>query len=143
VEMTKLYPSDQTITVTISLEDPGEAYPAIARCMATIDGRSPQEHEHFFEHRFWRVQFSDDANTLDEDCEGMILLRSLTFRSHTGTNFKQMMWGSVENAEEVPVGLDTDGDLLADVTVPALFAVPIDKAWISTDLLAVPASKQK
>ena len=30
-----IYPNDLSITVEVGLEDPGDAYPALARCMAT------------------------------------------------------------------------------------------------------------
>eukprot|EP00438_Fugacium_kawagutii_P007041 Skav220570 [mRNA] locus=scaffold145:56599:74515:- [translate_table: standard] len=94
-----IYPMDLSITVEVGLEDPGDAYPALARCMATTqdyargsgsqEGRAPQEHDAYFEHRFWRIRFITTYTEVEPACADRVLLRSLDLQSWGGETFRK------------------------------------------------------
>eukprot|EP00931_Biecheleriopsis_adriatica_P018955 TRINITY_DN13072_c0_g1_i1.p1 TRINITY_DN13072_c0_g1~~TRINITY_DN13072_c0_g1_i1.p1 ORF type:complete len:4043 (+),score=569.27 TRINITY_DN13072_c0_g1_i1:111-12239(+) len=144
VSIDKLDPHDQSIQVTLSLDDPGEAYPAVSRCIATtMDGRAPQEHERYFEHRFWRMRFPKRDYALSSDCQGRILLRAAELQSHDGRPFKQLMFGPEDDPPEALIGMDTDGDGIGDTPEIARWNLPSSLATIGIDLEWLPEADKR
>eukprot|EP00929_Paragymnodinium_shiwhaense_P117319 TRINITY_DN8778_c0_g1_i1.p1 TRINITY_DN8778_c0_g1~~TRINITY_DN8778_c0_g1_i1.p1 ORF type:complete len:6658 (+),score=1287.90 TRINITY_DN8778_c0_g1_i1:1019-19975(+) len=76
--------SERTITVNVTVDDPGESYPVAARCAATHKGLTPQEHDLYFEHRYWRMVVEAPPETMEESCGGIVRLRSAELLAHDG-----------------------------------------------------------
>lgn len=134
-----IYPNDLSITVEVGLEDPGDAYPALARCMATTkEGRAPQEHDAYFEHRFWRIRFITTYTNVDPSCDGRVLLRSLDLQSWGGETFRREMFSSDPARPQDTIGLDTDDNNLIDSFEIAAWSVPVQDAWVGIDLQHMP-----
>ncbi|CAJ1386845.1 unnamed protein product [Effrenium voratum] len=134
-----IYPDDLSITVEVGLDDPGNAYPALARCMATTqEGKAPQEHEVYFEHRFWRIRFNTQYTDLEPACADRVLLRVLQLQSWAGETFQKFSWSSDPGAPPETIGLDTDGDRLIDSFEIAQWSLPAQDAWVGIDLLHQP-----
>ncbi|CAK9071313.1 Uncharacterized protein SCF082_LOCUS35320 [Durusdinium trenchii] len=138
LQINHIYPTDLSITVEVGLEDPGDAYPALARCMATQDGRAPQEHDAYFEHRFWRIRFITTYTTLDPSCADRVLLRSLDLQSWLGQTFRRHMFSSDPLLPQDTIGLDTDDNGLIDSFETAAWSVPMEDAWVGIDLQYMP-----
>lgn len=144
VNIQHIYPSDLSITVEVSLMDPGQSYPAMARCMATTkDGKAPQEHERYFEHRFWRLRFDTRYTTLDRECADRILLRTVHLQSWGGETFRNAMFGSDPTYPQDQIGLDTDSDGLVDLVEIAQWSLPMEDAWVGIDLQHRPESERR
>lgn len=136
-----IYPMDLSITVEVKLEDPGDAYPALARCMATTqDGKAPQEHDAYFEHRFWRIRFVTAYTNIDSSCADRVLLRSLDLQSWGGETFRRHMFSSDPDLPQDTIGLDTDDNGLIDSFEIAAWSVPQQDAWVGIDLQYLPES---
>ncbi|CAE7420552.1 unnamed protein product [Symbiodinium microadriaticum] len=144
VNIQHIYPSDLSITVEVSLMDPGQSYPAMARCMATTkDGKAPQEHESYFEHRFWRLRFDTRYTNLDRECADRILLRTVHLQSWGGMTFRNAMFGSDPTYPQDQIGLDTDSDGLVDLVEIAQWSLPMEDAWVGIDLQHRPESERR
>ncbi|CAE7663965.1 unnamed protein product, partial [Symbiodinium sp. CCMP2456] len=144
VNIQHIYPSDLSITVEVSLMDPGQSYPAMARCMATTkDGKAPQEHERYFEHRFWRLRFDTRYTNLDRECADRILLRTVHLQSWGGETFRNAMFGSDPTYPQDQIGLDTDSDGLVDLVEIAQWSLPMEDAWVGIDLQHRPEAERR
>eukprot|EP00933_Yihiella_yeosuensis_P023626 TRINITY_DN18392_c1_g2_i1.p1 TRINITY_DN18392_c1_g2~~TRINITY_DN18392_c1_g2_i1.p1 ORF type:complete len:1824 (-),score=221.46 TRINITY_DN18392_c1_g2_i1:103-5382(-) len=139
-EILRIHPGDLDIKVSLSIDDAGNAYPVEAKCIATKDGRSPQEHEVYLEHRFWRLQFKNIDKPMPVECGNTALLRSVAFMSHKGETFKKDLWSvGASNPEDFEIGYDSDGDSVPDQTQVPLYAMEIGKnPYVAIDLHAPP-----
>lgn len=133
VLISEIHPATQNITVKVHLDDPGDSYPATARCIATADGLTPQEHEWYFQHRYWRAKFPYTGHFLDGECAGRILFRDAQLKSHGGLAFNKRMWSSDPDAEAT-LGFDTNGDGIGDVEETSAWNLPLNGGWIAIDL---------
>eukprot|EP00928_Gymnodinium_smaydae_P039159 TRINITY_DN2680_c1_g2_i2.p1 TRINITY_DN2680_c1_g2~~TRINITY_DN2680_c1_g2_i2.p1 ORF type:complete len:4227 (+),score=735.02 TRINITY_DN2680_c1_g2_i2:117-12797(+) len=77
--------TQRELHVALTLLDPGDNYPAVAKCAAAHNGYTPQEQDTFFEHRHWRMRFvNEDDFELHEKCEGKVTLDKFELRAHDG-----------------------------------------------------------
>eukprot|EP00928_Gymnodinium_smaydae_P016800 TRINITY_DN16357_c0_g5_i1.p1 TRINITY_DN16357_c0_g5~~TRINITY_DN16357_c0_g5_i1.p1 ORF type:complete len:3496 (-),score=386.76 TRINITY_DN16357_c0_g5_i1:147-9086(-) len=122
--------SDHNISVNVSVYDPGHSYPVKARCAVTTGGTTPQEHERFFEHRFWRAHFLDAATSLDQECDNKLYLRGVELLTYAGAPLPGKAFGPWEsyNIEE-----DADLDSYGDTTESFLWTLDASKPWVAVD----------
>ncbi|CAE7022468.1 unnamed protein product, partial [Symbiodinium natans] len=107
----------------------------MARCMATTqEGKAPQEHDQYFEHRFWRLRFDTRYTNLDRECADRILLRTAELQSWGGETFKNAMFGSDPTYPQDQIGLDADSDGIVDIIEIAQWSLPMEDAWVGIDL---------
>eukprot|EP00929_Paragymnodinium_shiwhaense_P005998 TRINITY_DN10879_c0_g1_i2.p1 TRINITY_DN10879_c0_g1~~TRINITY_DN10879_c0_g1_i2.p1 ORF type:complete len:4229 (-),score=803.04 TRINITY_DN10879_c0_g1_i2:134-12820(-) len=139
VHMLGVKAGDHDVAVNVSIEDPGMSYPVRARCAATLNGATPQEHEPYFERRFWRARFRSPPESLDAKCYDQVHARSVQLLGYAG---HPMSFDTYVINGEQNLYADLDFDGVSDKDDEATFLLEPGESHVMVDTEYVPPVEQ-